>query len=144
MIAFYICLTLYCAFGLPITIYFTAAINTASESYLTIYSIDWTIFGIIVAIIGIFIGFSHSKPQPRMDPFLAVRCIATIAGAFFVCLQLSFVAICLLSGNNRLSISIIYSTLYFVCIVFMYFLNVVFRLATEIIKNNKQNNHADK
>ena len=125
---------LFCFIGLPILFFCFAVFEVDNSITTSIYSINWTIFGILVAIISIYLSFYQKISMFKMSRLCIFSGIGVLFGSFLVCIQLAATTIGVFSGNNTLYCSIVFSSLYFLSLLFLNVLVVILEILTSIIR----------
>lgn len=128
---------LFCFVPLPIMLFFFGKFYIELDLATSIYSINWTIFGILVAIIGIAIPlYKHFKIEQSRELLIEVATI--VIGLLLVCIQLALTPLAIFSGNNQAYFALAFSTLYFVSLIFLHVLIAV--LIVSRLAMNKEHN----
>lgn len=128
---------LFCSVPLPILMYFFGKFYIEFDTATSIYSINWTIFGILVAIIGIAIPlYKHFKIEQSRKLLIDVTTI--VIGLLLVCIQLALTPLAIFSGNNQAYFALAFSTLYFVSLIFLHVLIAI--LIVSRLAMNKEHN----
>lgn len=130
---------LFCFVGLPIVLYFTAVFKIDYAIATSVYSINWTIFGILVAIISTCIAFYHKLPNYKRKPLLLFSEISVVLGLVLVCLQLSFTSVIIFSGDDKLYYSMVFSTLYFISLLFIHLFGALLYILMSFLRTRLQN-----
>lgn len=116
----------FCAFALTPLLYCFAYTTVSLEIATTLFSIDWTVFGIFIAVAGMMVAIKQNKNIKVVDKFFKAELLIIIINSLVSCFMLLVTSYFIFSGNEKLFISATFATLYLLCIVFV---NYVFLLA---------------
>ncbi len=125
----------FCFAFLPSILYKYAIFNLDFNTVTSFYSIDWTIFGVLVAVIGVAIAANKFFGSKKPDCILIVEISSVVSGLIMVCLQLALAPTIIFSGNNKLYYSIVFSILYFVSLIFLHLLITLLLFFLSNVKN---------
>lgn len=108
----------FCLFALIPLLYFLSESTLATETILSIYSIDWTMFGIFIAIAGILVAITQNKDKSMQSLYIKNELVIIIFESIIACLMLFVTSVFIFSGNTKLFMAATFATLYLLVIVF--------------------------
>lgn len=132
-VIFNILVSIFCCIVSPIILYHFTTINVGAELITTLFSTDWVIFGILVAILAIFISLFQKKNEQEIQNLhletTLLVCLTALGGLMLVATTIS-----VFFNNEQLYGSLVFSSLYFLVLVFENYLFILLRLF--FAKNN--------
>ena len=116
----------FCAFALTPLLYCFAYTTVSLEIATTLFSIDWTVFGIFIAVAGMMVAIKQNKKIKTIERFIKTQLLIIVIDGLVSCLMLFIASFFVFTGNDKLFMSATFSTLYLLSLVFV---NCIFLLA---------------
>lgn len=116
----------FCFFGLTPLLYFFSETSISMETVTAIFSIDWTVFGIFIAVAGMMIAIKQNKKIKTIDRFVKTELSIIVINSLISCVMLFIASFFVFTGNEKLFMASTFSTLYLLSLVFV---NCIFLLA---------------
>ena len=116
----------FCAFALTPLLYFFSETSISMETVTAIFSIDWTVFGIFIAVAGMMVAIKQNKKIKTIERFIKTQLLIIVIDGLVSCLMLFVASFFVFTGNDKLFMSATFSTLYLLSMVFV---NCIFLLA---------------
>lgn len=116
----------FCFFALTPLLYFFSETSISMETVTAIFSIDWTVFGIFIAVAGMMIAIKQNKKIKTIDRFVKTELSIIVINSLVSCVMLFIASFFVFTGNEKLFMASTFSTLYLLSLVFV---NCIFLLA---------------
>lgn len=118
--------TCFCALALTPLLYFFSTSKVSTETVTAIFSIDWTIFGIFIAVASIMIAIKQTKKIRIVNRLIKTELIVLVINGLASSAMLFVTSLFIFIGNEKMYTAATFSTLYLLSLLFI---NCVFLLA---------------
>lgn len=111
----------FCSIGLTIMLYLSDQ-EIAMDTAMTIFSIDWTVFGIFIGIAGLMIALKQKKRTKKLDLFDKTGLLVLIINSFISAVMLMVTTFFAFTNLEKQFIAASFSSLYLLSAVFILYI----------------------
>ncbi len=109
----------FCFFAVVPMIYFSGEIFLNLENSISVFGIDWSIFGILIAVYSIIAAFVASKGKENINKKLLIDGFLTFISMLLCGIMLSAASICLLITSAEVFTALVFGSLYYLALLFI-------------------------
>lgn len=113
-----------CFFSVALTILLYCFSNkeVSMETSMSVFSIDWTVFGIFIAVAGLLLVIKPKKRNKGIDLFEKTIILVFIINSFVSAIMLMMTTFFVFTGYEKLFIASAFSSLYLLSMVFVLYI----------------------